>query len=159
MHLDGSKGAYEVVNTNSAQTDFLRLIRQLDDDLTSRNGAMQKQYDGYNALDHINDVVLVYKDCIAVACGAFKEFSADTVEIKRMFVANGYRRQGFARKVLSVLESTAGERGYKYAVLETGVKQVEAINLYRSLGYVQVENYGPYAGNANSICMKKEFTP
>jgi len=40
-------------------------------------------------------------------------------------------------------------------VLETGIKQHEANNLYKNTGYEIIENYEPYIGNTNSVCMKK----
>jgi len=49
------------------------------------------------------------------------------------------------------------ENGYSSAVLETGIKQNEAIGLYNCLGYRVVPNFGEYAGNSNSICMKKKL--
>ncbi len=39
-------------------------------------------------------------------------------------------------------------------ILETGRKQVEAISLYKKLGFHVIENYGQYIGDDNSICMK-----
>ncbi|USK35093.1 hypothetical protein LIT25_07110 [Bacillus sp. F19] len=47
------------------------------------------------------------------------------------------------------------EKGYPYAVLETGTKQHEAIHLYKNAGYSKIPNYAPYIGKENSICMKK----
>ena len=41
------------------------------------------------------------------------------------------------------------------ALLETGSGQPEAIALYKKLGYVQIENYEPYIGSEESVCMGK----
>lgn len=65
------------------------------------------------------------------------------------------RKQGLGRVVINKLEEFAAQKGYRSVVLETGIKQHEAINLYRSIGYRVTENYGPYVGNSNSVCMKK----
>ena len=40
-------------------------------------------------------------------------------------------------------------------VLETGLKQPEAIRLYERSGYEKIENYGQYIGVENSVCMQK----
>lgn len=147
----------KIVNTNSENKDFKKLIKLLDDDLNGRYGELQKQYDKYNKVDYINDVVIIYKDELPVACGAFKEHDTESIELKRIFVKKENRRQGLSKLIVSELEKLARSKGYKHAVLETGVKQHEAINLYRNTGYEIIENYEPYKGNSNSICMKKNL--
>jgi GNAT superfamily N-acetyltransferase len=67
-------------------------------------------------------------------------------EIKRMDVRAGVRRTGVARAVLAHLEATAAEAGADVLVLETGLKQPEAIRLYESSGYVPVPPFGFYKG-------------
>ena len=98
-----------------------------------------------------------YDDEVPVACGGFKEHDSESVEMKRVFVKKENRRQGLSKKVINELEKLVQAKGYKYAVLETGKKQIEAINLYKSSGYEMIENYGPYVGYENSICMKKDL--
>ena len=44
-----------------------------------------------------------------------------------------------------------------FLVLETLYKQEEAIGLYEKAGYATVDNYEPYVGLKNSICMKKQI--
>jgi hypothetical protein len=51
----------------------------------------------------------------------------------------------------------AGELSYKKCILETGIRQAEAIGLYRKSGYVLIPNYGQYEGIENSVCFEKEF--
>lgn len=145
----------EIVKTDSKNSNFLKLIKLLDDDLNERYGELQKEFDKHNKLDYINDVIVIYKDAVPAACGGFKEYNVETIEIKRIFVAKESRRQGLSKLIIKELEELARKKGYKYAVLETGKKQFEAINLYRNAGYNGIQNYGPYAGNDNSICMKK----
>lgn len=146
---------YSIVKTDSSNSDFIKLVRLLDEDLSMRYGELQKQYEKHNKVDLINDVIVIYKAESPVACGAFKEYDSRSVELKRIFVVPEQRRQGLARLIICELEKMAESREYKYALLETGRKQYEAIDLYNKLGYLQIQNYGPYIGNANSICMKK----
>jgi GNAT superfamily N-acetyltransferase len=145
----------EIVITDSKNTDFIKLIKMLDDDLTERYGALQKQYEKHNKVDNINDVVIIYKYKVPVACGAFKEYDIDSVELKRIFVIKEQRQQGLAKLIVSKLEELARSKAYKFALLETGIKQHEAINLYKNNGYELIQNYEPYVGNTNSVCMKK----
>ena len=72
-----------------------------------------------------------------------------------MYVSPLHRKKGFALKILSVLEKWAKELGYSTAVLETGKEQPEAISLYKKANYEVTDNYGPYVGIENSVCMKK----
>ncbi len=145
----------KIVKTNSKNDDFINLIKLLDDDLARRYGELQKQYDKHNKVDYINDVVVVYKCEVPLACGAFKEHDKYSVELKRIFVTMENRGQGLAKFILDELEGLARSKGYKYAILETGIKQYEAISLYKNRGYDVIENYGPYIGNTNSVCMRK----
>ncbi len=149
--------SHEVVLTNKENVDFKKLIRLLDEDLNERYGELQKAYDKLNQTVDVRLVVLVYQDSEAVACGAFKEIDPSTVELKRIFVSKPYRSRGYAKVILNELEQAAKGKGYNHAILETGVKQNEAIDLYQKAGYEHVENYGPYVGNPNSVCMKKQL--
>ena len=74
-----------------------------------------------------------------------------------MFVAPEARGLGLAQKVLKELETWAIELGYSISVLETLYKQQAAISLYQKVGYVIVDNYEPYVGLENSVCMKKQI--
>src|SRR5262249_26309726 len=56
-------------------------------------------------------------------------------EIKRMYVAPHRRGQGIGKALLQKLEEKAKELGLPHVRLETGVKQPEAIALYRAFGY------------------------
>lgn len=145
----------EIVLADSQNEDFIKLIGLLDEDLDGRYGELQKKYKQHNKIDFIKDVVVIYKNNEPVACGAFKEFDSNSVEMKRVFMKKENRRQGLSRLVMGKLEETAKSKRYDFAVLETGQKQYEAINLYKNLGYEIIPNYGPYIGNTNSICMKK----
>ena len=147
----------KILNTDSKNIDFMKLIKLLDDDLNERYGNLQKQYDKHNKVDYINDVVIIYKDEIPVGCGALKEHNIDVIELKRIFVKKENRQQGLSKLIMSELEKLGISKGYKYALLETGIKQHEAIKLYENTGYEIIENYEPYIGNANSVCMKKRL--
>ena len=76
-------------------------------------------------------------------------------EVKRMYVAPSGRRRGLARAVLAHLEETARNSGAAVIVLETGIAQPEAIALYESSGYEQVEKFGHYAWSPKSRCYGK----
>ena len=57
--------------------------------------------------------------------------------------------------MLAALEDRAHRLGYERLVLETGVRQPEAIGLYVSAGYRGIEPYGAYRGAPWSRCYAK----
>ena len=133
------------------------LIAALDSDLERRypgeptNGIQAPEFEaagGYFA-------VVATAAGEVIACGAFRAVEAQCVEIKRMFVREDFRRRGVSRTILRHLEEVARERGFRGAVLETGVRQPEAIGLYTSEGYFRIPNYGEYAGSPASVCFAK----
>jgi hypothetical protein len=52
-----------------------------------------------NILEVNPNVVVLYLDNKAVACGCFKNKGKDTLEIKRMFVLPEVRGRGFAQSI------------------------------------------------------------
>lgn len=137
--------------------DFMNMVFALDEDLYQRNGEIQKQYEQYNQVDKIKHAIVVYVNGEPVGCGCFKEFDKNTIEIKRMFILPEMRGKQLAAGMLQELELWALEEGYEYAVLETGVRQVEAQRLYEVAGYTRTENYGQYIGMKDSICYRKDL--
>jgi ribosomal protein S18 acetylase RimI-like enzyme len=56
-------------------------------------------------------------------------------EVSDLFVAEGFRRRGFARALLLEAGRFARERGAEELVVLTGHENVEALGLYRSVGF------------------------
>lgn len=146
-----------LLRTNSDHVDFRELVAMLDRELSVRDGDDHAFYDQFNKLDAIKHVVVAYEDDIAVSCGAFKPFDDTTVEIKRMYTRLESRGRGIAARILIELELWAIESGFTAAVLETGIKQPEAIRLYEKSGYIRIPNYGQYAGVEQSYCFRKKL--
>jgi len=144
-----------LIRTTADDKDFHVLVQHLNHELADRDGDEHDFYKQYNTLKNINHVIVYYDMNIPVACGALKPFNSKSVEIKRMFTQPKYRGQGIARKVLLALEQWAIELGYYSCVLETGLRNPEAIGLYKNFGYLEIPNYGQYAGVSNSICFEK----
>lgn len=144
-----------IKRTDSSNTDFQSLVKFLDADLAIRDGDDHAFYQQFNGIDALKNCVVIYLDNVAVACGAFKAFSEDTVEIKRMYTNPLKRGLGLASRILDELEEWARESNYKKCVLETGIKQPEAIALYEKRGYQRISNYGQYAGIDTSVCYEK----
>jgi putative acetyltransferase len=143
------------IRTTSEHEDFVDLVRHLDADLAERDGKDHSFYAQFNKLDKIKHVVVAYDDDEPVGCGAIKEYTPDTMEIKRMYTAPESRGKGIASNILRELEKWASELSYERCILETGKKQPEAIRLYKKSGYTIIPNYGQYAGIENSLCFEK----
>jgi DNA-binding MarR family transcriptional regulator/GNAT superfamily N-acetyltransferase len=82
-----------------------------------------------------------------VGCGALKLHGTGPAEVKRMWVAASARGVGVGRRILEELERAARQRGVRVLRLETNRSLTEAISLYRSAGYVEVDPFNdePYA--------------
>ncbi len=148
-------GMLRIIRTDSVEPDFVTLVKRLDAYLAQVDGSDHAYYAQFNKIESLNHVVVIYEKGIPVACGAIKECTPDTAEIKRMYTTPECRGKGFATLVLCELEAWAAQLSFRKCILETGRRQVEAIGLYKKNGYKIIPNYGPYAGIDNSICFEK----
>jgi putative acetyltransferase len=89
--------------------------------------------------------------------GAVVRHSAEFGEIKRMYVDPAMRGMRLGRSILAALEDRARAEGLPCLRLETGVKQPEAIALYRSAGYEEIPAFGDYQPDPLSIFMEKRL--
>jgi putative acetyltransferase len=147
----------QVIRTNHDNEDFRRLVTALDRELAIRDGDEHAFYSQFNKLDTIKHAVVVYLDGKAVGCGAIRPFDKRSVEVKRMFVPLEHRGRGIATVILKELESWAAELSFKKCILETGLKQPEAIALYTKNGYRKIPNYGQYQSVDNSVCFERQI--
>ena len=92
-----------------------------------------------------------------VAMGGLRRIDDTTVEIKRMYVVPDHRGHGYARTILACLEDLARSLGATRVVLETGMKQPEAMQLYETSGYERIEGFGHYCGQELSVSYGKSL--
>ncbi|PIF31465.1 acetyltransferase (GNAT) family protein [Flavobacterium sp. 9] len=147
----------EVVKITSENPDFVTLIKIFDTFLWERYPELKKDYWGNNLIEFNDNVVLIYLEGKPVASGCFKKYNDNTIELKRMFVLPEARGLGLAQQVIKELEIEAKKQGFETMILETLYKQTEAISLYQKVGFEIVENYEPYIGLKNSVCMRKSI--
>lgn len=141
--------------TDSDNADFQALVVLLDQDLAIRDGDDAPFFKQFNGISMLQHVVVAYLGGEAVGCGAFKPFAEGGVELKRMYVQPALRGRGIALQVLQALEAWAYAEGHRRCVLETGIKQPEAIRLYEKAGYTRIANFPPYVDVATSVCFEK----
>ena len=152
----GQRGTVRVARVPWHDEDAARLRDEQQAELATR-------YDGVEDIEpdlppeEMLATVVAAVDGEVAACGALREASAygdGYGELKRMFVSPAFRGRGLARLVLEELEQIATENGLRRLILETGVRQPEAIGLYRSAGYRRIANYGPYVDEP-SVCLAR----
>lgn len=144
-----------IVRTDSTHPDFQSLVKKLDSELAQRDGAEHSFFAQFNKIDNIRHTIVLYEKEVAIGCGAIKEYDAEIMEVKRMYVLQEKRGKGGATLVLKELEIWAKELGYNKCILETGKRQPEAIALYKKNNYLVIPNYGQYKNVDNSVCFQK----
>jgi GNAT superfamily N-acetyltransferase len=143
-----------------------RLVDELTDDLDVRYAGDDDPDDGHDYASQVGvadftppaGVFLVaYEGEEPVGCGGLRRHADGVGEVKRMYVVPGARGRGVARALLDALEGAARAAGYRWVRLETGLRQPEAIALYRSSGYEDIPSYGYYRDSPLSVCLEKRL--
>jgi GNAT superfamily N-acetyltransferase len=82
-----------------------------------------------------------------IGCGAVKHHADSPAEIKRMWIAPRARGLGLGRRLLHTLESCARDAGASIARIETNSDLTEALALYTSSGWSEVDAFNdePFA--------------
>jgi putative acetyltransferase len=97
------------------------------------------------------------RDGEAVGCGALRIDHAGYGELKRMFVTPAARGLRLGRRILDRIEEEARREGLACIRLETGIRQPEALGLYRTAGYAEREAFGEYKPDPLSVFMEKRL--
>ena len=85
--------------------------------------------------------LLAWEDGVALGCVASHRHDETSSEMKRMFVPIAARGTGAGRALAEAIVAWARDAGYREMLLETSVRQLPAMSLYRSLGFVETEPY------------------
>ena len=91
-------------------------------------------------------LLVAYEEEKPVGCGAWRRLGADLAEIRHLWVAGEARGLGLGRRLLDSVTAEAAGHGVTTVRLGTHSVLTEAIALYRSSGYQQIEPYdrSPY---------------
>ncbi len=143
---------------DSASPEAAELIAALDRDLSARYpGLPIHGIDAANFRAAGGVFLIGHLAGVPAACGALRPMEDGAVEVKRMYVRDGYRGRGLGRAMLAALEAIAAHRGYAIIRLETADQQPEAIALYESSGYHPIPCYGAHQGDPRSRCFEKQI--
>jgi putative acetyltransferase len=92
-----------------------------------------------NYLDRGGAFWVVESPSGVVGCAGLYPVDHETMELRKMYLLPEARGRGLGRRLLRSLVAEARARGAKRVVLETASVLREAIELYRSMGFVPVE--------------------
>ncbi len=84
---------------------------------------------------------LAMADGQAAGCAAFKRHTADSCEFKRLYVRPRFRGRHIGRMLVTRAMDDARAMGYPRMVLDTFPFLVNAIRLYRDLGFHDIESF------------------
>jgi putative acetyltransferase len=90
----------------------------------------------------------------AISSRGSDESGAQWGELKRMYVAPAARGRRIGRLILDRLLDHAKKQAIAVLRLETGNKQMEALSLYRSVGFHNRAPFADYPDNESSIYME-----
>jgi putative acetyltransferase len=140
------------------QPDILFLIRDLDAYQTALYPGESAHLLGIEALC-ADDVHFFVARChhSPVGCGALRCLPDAAAELKRMYVVPQARGFGVGRRLLTEIETHARRIGVRTLRLETGVRQHEALGLYRSAGFEVRGPFGDYGPDQLSVFMEKNL--
>jgi putative acetyltransferase len=147
-----------IARESPRQDDIIALIRQSDALMQSLYPAESNHLVDVESLAAANVHFLVAREeGRALGCGAFVLGEAGQAEMKRVFVDPTARGKGVARVLMEGLEREAAQLGVTLMQLETGIKQPEAIALYRKFGYAERGPFGNYQPDPLSLFMEKRL--
>ncbi|MDI9219498.1 GNAT family N-acetyltransferase [Pantoea sp. EA-12] len=134
-----------------------QLIEQLSTELAAITGNNGKSHFSAETLEAERAVWVLAKDeqGRAMGCGSLRSLSQDAAELKRMYSDRSVSGVGAA--ILAYLQTWALEVGYREIRLSTRVINKRAVDFYLKHGFQQVENYGPYVGHVESVCLGKKL--
>jgi putative acetyltransferase len=156
--VDYTQFVLSIAPAGLGDADLLNLIAELNDELARQYpepGANHFRLDPDEVAPGRGVILVARWDAEPVGCGAIRLIDADTAEVKRMFTRPGARGRGVGRALLAALEAQARTLGARRLVLETGVRQSEAMGLYASHGFVHMPPFGEYVDSPLSVCMQK----
>ena len=148
----------------AATDDVCALVGELEQILSAEYSPEQRHGLSLDAIfkPHIRFFV-AHLNGVAVGCGGVAFFSG-FAEVKRMYVRDAVRRRGVGRALLVQLENEARAAGYNCLRLETGDKQIAALEAYKKTGFTVCDVFGDYASMephtiATSIFLEKQLQP
>ncbi|GAA3290709.1 winged helix-turn-helix transcriptional regulator [Dactylosporangium vinaceum] len=130
-----------------------RCLRQYAAELATRFPEGYEQATLTRPEDMTGSLLLARERDEPIGCGAWIRLGASTAEIRHLWIDNKARGLGLGRRLLRQLETDAAAHGVDTIRLGTHHTLSEAIALYRSHGYHEIDSYSDSA--YNQLCFEK----
>lgn len=78
---------------------------------------------------------------IPAGCVGLRDLGNGICEVKRLFVRPGFQGKRIGRSLMERLIDEATETGFHTMRLDTSFRQIEALNLYTSMGFKRIPAY------------------
>ncbi|HWE32105.1 MAG TPA: bifunctional helix-turn-helix transcriptional regulator/GNAT family N-acetyltransferase [Solirubrobacteraceae bacterium] len=145
----------EILPVDPEDPDARYCLAEYAADLNARSTSPERRFDPQTgATAHPHEVrppagqfFVAYLHGEPIGCGAVKHHADAPAELKRMWIAPRARGLGQGRRLLETLEQCAREGGAPVGHIETSAVSTEALAMYRSAGWVEVEQFNdePFA--------------
>lgn len=86
-------------------------------------------------------LLLAYSADVAIGCAGIRALNKNVAELKRMFVLPAFRKFKIGKTLLQLSLNTAKQLGYISIRLDTLPSMKQAQELYRALGFYEIEPY------------------
>ncbi len=139
-----STAQFRIAERLPSHPDAVRLLRAFHREQVDRYGFADPVKLSSSEYGPPNGVfAVVYQGAVVAGCGGYRWFdrATHTIEIKRIYVVPASRGYGTGHALLTWLEHHAVAAGAQRAILETGVRNTAALNLFTSAGYQPVGRY------------------
>jgi len=116
----------------SNSLDFSLSFQDFDKELENIPGKYKKP-DGC--------IILAWKNSDSIGCVGMRPLDNITCEIKRLYLKPDYRGFGLGKLLTKKVLEYCVERGYIKVFLDTTSSMESAINIYKSLGFLETSPY------------------
>jgi GNAT superfamily N-acetyltransferase len=148
-----AKDLLTITPVDPEDTRLKQLIAELDRELWDR---YNDEAIGPMPISPDVQFVLACRGTTPVGCAATQPKGED-FELKRMYVAPAARGIGVAPLLVDATVKIATTRGGKRLILETGVRQPDAVRLYEKCEFTRIPNFPPYDQDPLSLCYAKDL--
>ena len=87
------------------------------------------------------DIFILEVDGEAAAMARFSTLEEGIGEVNNVYTRPEFRRRGYTTRIMNTLEETARNYGFSILRLDTAGFNKHAQNLYKKLGYYEIERY------------------
>lgn len=120
---------------------FIEYAQSLDIDLCFQNFEEElENLPGKYGPPH-GEIIVAFVNDIAAGCVALHRLTKEICEMKRLYVRDEYRGLGIGKRLISSITEEASNLTYKYMRLDTLSTMKKAQDLYRSVGFYDIEPY------------------